>query len=58
MGYSANELRIYLRLDSHGGSEQERDQQAAEALKEEIAGLILSKQDYARIAILGVEGGA
>jgi hypothetical protein len=56
MGYTTATIRIPLRLDNHGGPEQEQDREAAEDLLFDIRELIKSDEGYQRIAIIGVEG--
>lgn len=57
MGYDSGDLRIPLRLDNHGGEQQERDREAVDRLKTEIQNLIDGRPSYRRICVLGVEGG-
>ncbi len=57
MGYNSAEITIPLKLDNHGGLEQQRDKDAVDDLKRRIEHLIATHQHFQRIAILGVEGG-
>lgn len=56
MGYDTATIRIPLRLDNHGGPEQEQDREAAEDLLFDIRERIKEVPAYERIAIIGVEG--
>jgi hypothetical protein len=56
MGYDTSHLSIPLRLDSHGGSEQREDKQAALDLKARIEEVIRDDARFARIARIGVDG--